>query len=559
MSRRNGITIEDALKMDCMKGSKLISGFKGVKNTISSVNVMADPDVISWVGEGDFLLTTGYSFKESTLDEQMDIIKEASKKKLAGIGIKLYPYLEKLSSELLGLSEDLNLPIIEINHDMSLSDIMTPIFNEIFNKQAYLLKKTEEIYEQFMNAMLKGKNVGEITELISDDIKNPVLLRLDFFDEEITEFDDIEEDESDLLKSNVLKFYETSDRNKEKKIDESNELIDGKYIKRMVVPIIAKNSVFGHIFAWGMKDSLEGYELSVLEIASTTIALEVLKMLSVREVENRYKSEFIEDLISLDKQRKTTAIERAQFFDIYEEDRFLSVTIKIIGKDNYEESQLANLDVVKNPLEEQLSKVHDYIERTIKNLEFKGVVASKTERIIVLLSFREEDDIKTSLDEFSKQIEDMDKRFKNIDMKVGIGRVVTFLENFVNSYIDSIKAISTGRILNRGLVTNFESLGIYKILSQDHLTEELEKFYDGTIKPLVEYDKKKSTELTKTLEAYFHNNGNLKKMSDELFTHYNTILYRVGRIMDITHMDLEDQDDRLNLEISLKIKKLLGR
>ena len=29
--------------------------------------------------------------------------------------------------------------------------------------------------------------------------------------------------------------------------------------------------------------------------------------------------------------------------------------------------------------------------------------------------------------------------------------------------------------------------------------------------------------------------------------------------MDITHMDLEDQDDRLNLEISLKIKKLLGR
>ncbi len=559
MSRRNGITIEDALKMDCMKDSKLISGFKGIKNIISSVNVMADPDVINWVGEGDFLLTTGYSFKESTLDEQKDIIREASKKDLAGIGIKLYPYLEKLSPELLGLSEDLNLPIIEINHEMSLSDIMTPIFNEIFNKQAYLLKKTEEIYEQFMNAMLKGKNVVEITKLISDDIKNPVLLRLDFFEEEIMQFDKIEENEEELLKENVIKFYENSDRQKEKKIDDSSELIDGKHIKRMVVPIIAKNSVFGHIFAWGVKDNLEGYELSVLEIASTTIALEVLKMLSVREVENRYKSEFIEDLISLDKKRKQTAIERAQFFDIYEEDRFLSLTIQIIGKDNYEESQLADLDVVKNPLEEQLSKVHDYIERTIKNLEFKGVVASKTERIIVLLSFREEDDIKTSLDEFSKQIESMDKRFKNIDMKVGIGRVVTYLENFVNSYIDSIKAISTGRILNSELVTNFESLGIYKILSQDHLVEELEKFYDITIKPLVEYDKKKSTELIKTLEAYFHNNGNLKKMSDELFTHYNTILYRVQRIMDITEMDLEDQDDRLNLEISLRIKKLLRR
>ena len=76
MSRRNGITIEEALKMECMKDSKLISGFKGVKNMISSVNVMADPDVISWIGEGDFLLTTGYSFKESTIEEQKNIIKD---------------------------------------------------------------------------------------------------------------------------------------------------------------------------------------------------------------------------------------------------------------------------------------------------------------------------------------------------------------------------------------------------------------------------------------------------------------------------------------------------
>lgn len=559
MGRRNGITIEEVLKMDCMKDSKLISGFKGIKNTISSVNVMADPDVISWVGEGDFLLTTGYSFKEITLEEQKNIIKEASKKGLAGIGIKIHPYLDELSSELLGLSEDLNFPIIEINHEMSLSDIMTPIFNEIFNKQAYLLKKTEEIYEQFMNAMLKGKNISEIAKLISEDIKNPILLRLDFFDEEIIQFSGISKEESKLLRENATRFYENSDRHKEKKIDQSEELLDSKYIKRMVVPIIAKDSVFGHIFAWGVKDTLGGYELSVLEIASTTVALEVLKMLSVREVENRYKSEFIDDLISLDFKRKEKAIERAEFFDLYREDRFLAITIKISGKDNYEESQLAKLDVVVNPLEQQLSKVHDYIDRTIKNLELKGVAASKTERIIVLLSFRDDEDIDASLNEFNKQIENMDKRFKSIKMNVGIGRMVNYLENFEKSYADSAKAISTGEILNHGLVTNFENLGIYKILSQDYLVEELERFYDTTLKPLVEYDKKKSTELIKTLESYFYNNGNLKKMSDELFTHYNTILYRVQRIMEITNLDLENQNDRLNLEISLKIKKLLKK
>ena len=136
---------------------------------------------------------------------------------------------------------------------------------------------------------------------------------------------------------------------------------------------------------------------------------------------------------------------------------------------------------------------------------------------------------------------------------------MSYLENFEKSYKDSIKAITTGQILDSGLVTNYENLGIYKILSQDYLEEELEEFYDTTLKPLVEYDQRKSTELIKTLESYFNNNGNLKRMSDELFTHYNTILYRVQRIMDITSMDLENPSDRLNLDISLKIKKLLKR
>ncbi len=55
------------------------------------------------------------------------------------------------------------------------------------------------------------------------------------------------------------------------------------------------------------------------------------------------------------------------------------------------------------------------------------------------------------------------------------------------------------------------------------LVEELEDFYNTTLKPLSDYDEKKSTELVKTLEAYFEYNGNLTRMSEQLYTHYNTI------------------------------------
>lgn len=549
LSRQNGITIEEALKMDCMKNCKLIAGFKGVKNTISSVNVMADPDVISWVEEGDLLLTTGYSFKKATLAEQINIIKECANKKLSGIGIKIYPYLESLPVELLELAENLNFPIIDIDSATPLSDIMTPIFNEIFNRQAYLLKKIEQIYEQFMNAMLKGKNIKDITKLISENIKNPVIVNLEIPDENITQFDSIDDNIQKLLIESMNGFYSDKNKFKEKKIDEMNELLDSKYVKRIVVPIVAKDSVYGHIFAWGIKGSLGGYGVSVLEIASTMMALEVLKMISVRQVENRYKTEFIEDLISLDIRRKEKAMERSSFFNLDKQDKFLSVTIKI--------KEIS--DNSSNSLEQYISKVHDYIERIIERMNLIGVVASKTDRIIILLSFKNEENIEKLIEGFEKQIEYLDERFKSIGMRAGVGRINDGLENFEKSYIDSTKAITVGYIFRNELVTNFEDLGIYKILSQDHLQDELEKFYNSTIKSLVDYDNKKSTELVKTLQSYFNNNGNLKKMSDELFTHYNTILYRIQRIADITNMDLENPRDRLNLEISLKIKLLLGK
>ncbi|KNF07035.1 purine catabolism regulatory protein PucR [Gottschalkia purinilytica] len=555
MGRQNGITIEDALNMECMKNCKIISGYKGIRNTMSSVNVMADPDISSWIGEGDFLLTTGYSLNKISLEEQKNLIRECSKKGLAGIGVKISPYLESLPYEVLSLSEELNFPIIDIHSDTPLSDIMTPIFNEIFNRQAYLLKKIEKIYEQFMNAMLNGFDIEEVTKLISDNIKNPIIVKLEFPDTMIKKLEFCDDSIKKILINNMEHFYINHEKYKEKKIDETNELINSKYVKRMVVPIIAKDSVFGHIFAWGINSSLGGYDLSVLEIASTTMALEVLKVLSLREVENRYKSEFIEDLISLDEKRKEKAIDRASFFNLNRRDNFLSITFKIKNKEDH----FNKIDLTTDSLQQYISNIHDNIEKILENLNITGIVASKIERMMVLVSFRSDMEIKGVIDNLVEQIDLMIEKYERIDLRVGIGRVYKGLESFNSSYTDSVKAISAGKILSESSVVRFEDLGIFKILCQEHLEEELVKFYNSTIRSLVEYDSRKSTELVKTLEAYFLNNGNLKKMSDSLFTHYNTVLYRIQRIKEITGMDLENPNDRLNLEISLKIKQLLKK
>lgn len=555
MGRQNGTTIEDMMNMECMKNSKVIAGFRGVRNTISKINVMADPDILNWVDEGELLLTTAYSLKKDNVEEQKSLIKECSRKKLAGIGIKISPYLESLSQEVLDLADTLSFPIIDLYYATPFSDIMTPVFKEIFNKQAYLLQRMEIIHEQLMNAMLKGADINHIADVINENLKNPVLINLEFPNKTYTEFNSVDEPIREILYKNYEKFYEqTPEKSIIKRFDESNELINGKYVKRMVMPIVVKDTIYGHIFTWAMNTPLGGFDMSVLENASTIMALEILKKLSIKEVENRYRTEFLEDLFSLDERRKGKAIERSPFFNISNKDKYAAIVISL------KKANGDNAEASANIIQNQITKVLNSAEKSISKLKLNGIVGSRTDSILILLSFKKELGVDKSLKEFTDQIETIiSEKQEYGSFWVGIGRIYEGLQNVYKSYVDAHKAISTGRILDEKPIVNFEDLGIYKILNQNQIGEELEKFYNTTVKTLVDYDEKKSTELVKTLEAYFEHNGNLKKMSDALFTHYNTILYRVQRINEITGMGLEDPNHRLNLEIALKIKKLLKK
>ena len=104
---------------------------------------------------------------------------------------------------------------------------------------------------------------------------------------------------------------------------------------------------------------------------------------------------------------------------------------------------------------------------------------------------------------------------------------------------------------------HFDDIGVYKILSQDNIKNELAAFYENTILPLYEYDKTRNTEFIATLKAYFEHNGNIRKMAEALYTHYNTVLYRLERIKEISNIDLKSPESRLNAEIGLKIMKII--
>lgn len=70
---------------------------------------------------------------------------------------------------------------------------------------------------------------------------------------------------------------------------------------------------------------------------------------------------------------------------------------------------------------------------------------------------------------------------------------------------------------------------------------------------LYDYDKKNGTELLKTLETYINCNCNAVTAAGELYIHRNTFYQRLSRIQELERLNLEDSEERLYLQMSIKL------
>ncbi|MCT4631863.1 MAG: PucR family transcriptional regulator ligand-binding domain-containing protein [Firmicutes bacterium] len=548
MLKETGLLLKEFLEMDLMKSSKLVVGEESLDNVITNVNVMVDPDIVDWVDEGEFLLTTGYFFKITDVEGQMKLIRSIKEKKLSGIGIKVSPYLEELDERVIELARELELPVIELDYNVAFTDIMTPIFRHIFEKQTSIIKTVENIHNDTMNVVLKGGGIKEIIEVLERSLYNPVMV-IDY------QFDDIIYNVNSkypyqTFGEGIRKYMKGLSSKKatvKKHVDEFT--IENRNVKRVFIPIIAKNNVMGYIVLFGYNKDISDFDIVNGESAANTIALDFLKKLSVQDVENKYKAEFFEDLISLDEKRKEKAINKAGYYKFTREGNYNVISIRLLGSEDDDSEDFNQF----------ISKARYLIDLSCVKSQKNYLISEIGKTINIIFQWTNKDLITKAYMDIVDTIENIFIKKMNFEnYRLGIGRIYDNIDNVSSSLADAQKAIDASMTYIDKKVVDFETLGIYKIFCQDNLKEELVKFYQATIMPLVEYDRKRDTELVKSLEIYFNVNGNLKKMSEELFTHYNTVLYRINRIQEITKLSLNDEHDRFNLHTALKIMKILS-
>ena len=96
----------------------------------------------------------------------------------------------------------------------------------------------------------------------------------------------------------------------------------------------------------------------------------------------------------------------------------------------------------------------------------------------------------------------------------------------------------------------------------DHIVRAspaIEAALTETLRPLVEYDLARHSDLVATLRAYVDSGFNVTKSAAVLHVHPNTVTYRLHRIEQLTGRDVRDLNDLLILMLGLKHDELTAR
>ncbi len=134
----------------------------------------------------------------------------------------------------------------------------------------------------------------------------------------------------------------------------------------------------------------------------------------------------------------------------------------------------------------------------------------------------------------------------DIKLVMGVGRAYEGIGDLQKSFTEASRCVILSEKMNMsGRVFWYEEMGIYNLFSELADKKVMQEFIDSTLGVIIEYDRNNNSKLLETLKAYLWNNNSLIHASEQLYTHRNTVKYRVQRISQLTGRDFDDAITRL--------------
>lgn len=540
----SSVTLSDVLKLTLPLNTIVLGGSAQRERVINWITILTDwRQVRDQIQLGDLVvvphamqaIATDSEFKES-----MQVMGTAA--------VSAILVFSDLSDSVVSVAKSLDLPLVQVPTDTSIREIHRSISSLLIDRQAQVTERGMQLYRQLSEMSREDQGLNAMTDLMSQMTGKIVVVqdkRLDIQAMSIPPDNDIELDKlTTALKQREHLPVVLRNRKAAAKTRQSHwqQLLPVENVARLLTPIVSGDRARGYLSVVGAADDLDMLDKLTTEHGAAACALEMAKVKAVSEAKKELRGDFLEGVLA----GKLPKAEMERLQSRLDHDTEQPHAVMAIAWDGQDAPAVRHLETAVNWILSSHNRpalVHVY----------------GSSNVCVFQSLRSTDDDMSTAKELERRLREhleAEPEFKEARLISGLAGPANTIMEWPDVYHQAVQAMKLAQRLRLNSLVEYDSLGVYQLLTQLDDIPAVHAFGEQVIGPLAEYDKRHRSNLVNTIAAYFEHHGNISQTAESLFIHRNTLLYRLERITDLTGHDLGQSDMRLSLHLALKLWQL---
>lgn len=156
------LTFSEALQnLPILSSARVVAGKNGLGRAIRWTHIVDQPEVFSWVREGDLLVTTAFALKDN-LDGELVMVEQMAQKGLAGMLVSIGRYINAVPENMISEADTLDFPIVIIPWEIPLVEVTHAIHEQIIRQQYQVTEQIYHIHDVLSQLVLEGGGLSQL-------------------------------------------------------------------------------------------------------------------------------------------------------------------------------------------------------------------------------------------------------------------------------------------------------------------------------------------------------------------------------------------------------------
>lgn len=296
------------------------------------------------------------------------------------------------------------------------------------------------------------------------------------------------------------------------------------------MPVYFESEIVGVIGITGEREEVEGYGKIIKRMTELLIKdAYANRVISQQKETQRMMVEQL--LIAASEEEKQDILKRLNISNVDTSVPRIAVVAK-----------MEDDDMIIDKTEQIFQIFHERLVKYYDNL-----IAQIYNNIVIILRELPQQELNQILFNITNEVENK----LNLNIKIGVGAVVQDILHVKKSYEQACISQSWADVSSDDGIVHYNDLGIELILEE--VSKEIsDTFVHQVIGSLNHKDLKEYEEIISLFDTH---NGSIKKISDVLFIHKNTLQYKLNRLYEKTGFDMRNYQDFLMLKIAFLLYK----